>query len=204
MPNAERVNQLEAYLRRVRAGLRGLPSQQVSEVIQELRSHVLDRADGALNDANIEATLARLGDPYRLAHANLQMRASPVFDSDRYRRSNVHKIADLVAKGVQGAFVLMVSILGYGFAASWLFTAILKPIAPSRVGLWILPDPTGDLSVSLGRHGSQVIGHDVFGWWIIPIGLAVGLGTGFLTFRFNVHVLRKSLRHRLDPLENHM
>ncbi|HEY0747064.1 MAG TPA: hypothetical protein VGD63_10215 [Steroidobacteraceae bacterium] len=165
---------------------------------------MLDRADGDLSDANIEATLARLGDPYRLARANLQMRASWDFDAESYRPSNARKIADLIVKGIESSLALMVSILGYGFAASWLFTAILKPIAPSRVGLWALPDPTGDLSLSLGRRGTNVVGHDVFGWWIIPIGLAIGIGVGLLTYRFNTHVVRKSMQNRSIPPQSPM
>ena len=39
---------LDTYLRRVRAGLRGLSAEEADETIIELRSHVHDRAGGPL------------------------------------------------------------------------------------------------------------------------------------------------------------
>lgn len=69
-----------------------------------------------------------------------------------------------------------------------------KPFAPDRVGLWVLPDPTGDLSLSLGRHGTGAAGHDVLGWWIIPIGLAVGVACAVLTYRVDLRFIRQLAR----------
>jgi hypothetical protein len=92
--------------------------------------------------------------------------------------------------GICGISVLLVSVAGYGFAACWLFTAMAKPFAPDRVGLWQLPDPSGDLSLSLGRRDRSVIGHDLLGWWIIPVGIGIAIVAMLLTNQINSPLLR--------------
>jgi hypothetical protein len=58
------------------------------------------------------------------------------------------------------------------------------------LGLWLLPDSTGDLSLSLGRHGPEVIGQDLLGWWIVPIGIGVRFGVLALTNRISKALIR--------------
>jgi hypothetical protein len=87
--------------------------------------------------------------------------------------------------------IFILSLTGYAFAGCRLLTALAKPFAPDRVGLWLLPDPTDDLSLSLGRHGAGAAGHDILGWWIIPIGLTVGVICAFLTYRIDLRFIRE-------------
>ena len=191
MPDTEQGEKLTLYLKCVREELRGLPASVVEEIIQELRSHVLDRANGDLSSSNIEAIFDKLGDPHQIARINLATHASVESRNGGSLPTPMRRVANLIAMGTEGALALAISALGYGFAISWLMTAICKPITPAKVGLWSLPDPGGDLSLSLGRHAVGVVGHDVLGWWVIPIGLAIGVGVGALTYRYDLHLVRK-------------
>jgi DNA-binding transcriptional ArsR family regulator len=51
------AQKIELYLKQVRSGLRNLPEPQVADILQELRSHILERAQSgdALSDS---ATIA--------------------------------------------------------------------------------------------------------------------------------------------------
>ena len=60
---------IEAYLLRLRQRLRGLNDEDTREIIEELRSHILDKSasDGPITVAAVDAALAGLGDPEDLA-----------------------------------------------------------------------------------------------------------------------------------------
>jgi hypothetical protein len=59
--SAVRPEPLEMYLQTVRDHLQSLSPEDSSEIIRELRSHVLDRVKGDLSNATVSATLTRLG-----------------------------------------------------------------------------------------------------------------------------------------------
>jgi hypothetical protein len=106
----------------------------------------------------------------------------------------------LARLSVNAVLAFLLSLVGYGFAACWLIVAIAKPFAPGRIGLWLLPDPTGDLSFSLGSRASSLGAHDLLGWWIVPIGLVIGLVAGFTTYRFDRHVIKQVARREREEL----
>lgn len=199
MPNAKSPEALEAYLLKVRQNLHGLPPSDVAEILAELRSHVLDRVAGDLSDAGIGRALASLGDPRDIARINSTMRIAAGGAGQSSPRTVARTLLRLARLSVRGLVTLLVSLLGYGFAAAWLLTAIAKPFAPDRVGLWSLPDPTGDLSLSLGRLDANTAARDVTGWWIIPIGLAVGLCAAFLTFHYHQRAIRRMAQRPANP-----
>jgi hypothetical protein len=182
------------YLQTVRDHLQSLSPEDTSEIIRELRSHVLDRVKDDLSNATVGATLRRLGDPREIARINLRMRVAAGNVAHPTRLTVARKLLHLAAIGGKGFLIFILSLIGYTFAGCWLLTALAKPFAPDRVGLWSLPDPTGDLSLSLGRHGAGVAGHDVLGWWIIPIGLVVGAICAFLTFRVDLRFVQALTR----------
>jgi hypothetical protein len=196
MPNAKASEQLESYLDRVRHSLRGLAPAEVSEILQELRSHVMDFVAGDMSDARVKHALERLGDPQEIARMNMSMRVAARSLDRRSPVSVLQATIRLARLSLRGAFTLFVSLIGYAFAASWLITALAKPFSPQRVGLWALPGKAGDLSLSLGSHGGSVAGHDLLGWWIMPVGLLVGIATAYLTYRFDLSAIRRMARLR--------
>lgn len=194
MVSAVQSELLESYLQTVEEQLRSLPPDDRSEVVRELRSHVLDSTKGELSDAGIRTALAALGDPLEIARINLHMRE--VADAVELPKplTVASALTRVVTLGGRALLTFVFSLMGYGFAGCWLLTAFAKPFVPARVGLWVLPDPTGDLSLSLGRRGAGAVGHDILGWWIIPIGVAVGAVCIVLTYRMGLRFIRQSAR----------
>jgi hypothetical protein len=124
------------------------------------------------------------------------MRAASVAVDHGMPLTVARTLTRLASLGGQGLLTFILSLTGYAIAGCWLLTALAKPFAPDRVGLWLLPDATGDLSLSLGRHGAGVTGHDILGWWIIPIGLTVGIVCAVLTYRFDLRFIRQLARRQ--------
>lgn len=196
MPNAGTPELLESYLSRVRHNLRGLAPAEVSEILQELRSHVMDFVAGDMTDARVALALEKLGDPLEIARLNMSMRVAAQSLDRRSPVGVLKAIVRLARLSMRGAFTLLISLIGYAFAASWLITALAKPFSPQRVGLWFLPGKSGDLSLSLGSHSGSTAGHDLLGWWIVPVGLLVGMAAGYLTYRYDLYAIRRMARLR--------
>ena len=55
---------VERYLERVREGLRGMPRDDVEDIVRELRAHVEERSEAG---GDRESALRSLGDPAELA-----------------------------------------------------------------------------------------------------------------------------------------
>lgn len=198
MANANVAQQrIDRYLREVRAGLHGLSDAQASEFVEELRSHIRDRAEaeGESTEAGVTAALDRLGRPEVLAAMylaeNIVARAEKSFSPWLI----VKGIFRWAALSSAGLFVLLGSFVGYALAACFALSGLRKPFAPDRVGLWrIGPD---EVSLRLG-FGSPPSGTELLGWWIVPLGLLIGAGLLLLTTRFGLWSLRKF--QRMSPV----
>jgi len=70
---------IDAYLRRVRAGLSGLPQSEVTDILNELRAHIVERAEsgGGPSDNVVEAVLRSMGTPEQIS-ALLRLRKSDI------------------------------------------------------------------------------------------------------------------------------
>jgi hypothetical protein len=193
MSNNDR-QKVETYLNRVRRRLRGLNDQAAREILDELRSHVLDKAP-----AGVDAALASLGSPEELAS---QYVTDDLLARAEVSRSPFRILQSLfrwASLSVAGFFVLLGSITGYFLGAALILCALLKPFFPRNAGLWAIPDGAGDSAISLrlGMTNSPVDGRELLGWWIIPIGLAVGCTLVILTTRFALWCVRQYRRSRV-------
>jgi len=65
----EAQKKIEAYLGRLRGKLRGMNDGETREIVEELRSHIVDRASagGEVTAGGVDAALAALGSPEELA-----------------------------------------------------------------------------------------------------------------------------------------
>ncbi|MGH9868642.1 MAG: HAAS signaling domain-containing protein [Candidatus Polarisedimenticolia bacterium] len=175
------VERLNRYLSDLRARLRRLPDAEASEIVEELRSHVLDSVTGRpMGDGEVAAVLQRLGDPGELAELyltdRLLVRAAASWSpwlllAALMRAATVSAAAFFALMGLTAAYVA---------AASFFLAALLKPFTPGRVGLWRLD--RGEYSLRLG-FGSVTGGEELLGWWIVPIGLAAGAAGIWLAMR---------------------
>ncbi|HEY4052530.1 MAG TPA: DUF1700 domain-containing protein [Terriglobales bacterium] len=199
---------IESYLGELRAGLRGLGNEKVNEIIEELRSHILEKStvNGELGARDVEATLERLGNPEDLAGEYM---TDAALARAEVSRSPIHILASLfrwASLSVAGFFVLIGSLVGYFLGAALILCALLKPIHPQSAGLWSFHDSSGDLELSLrlGFGSAPGPGHDVLGWWIVPVGLVAGFGLVMLTTRFTVWCVRMYRKSRCHGEHNRL
>jgi hypothetical protein len=196
---------IDKYLQDLGAALRTLPSEQARDIVEELRSHIVEKAatSGDMTPATVDSVLADLGRPEDLATLyltdDLQVRAL----ASRSPLLILQSLFRWASLSVAGFFVLMGSLLGYFMAAALVGCALLKPIHPLTAGLWLIPDKADPNSVSLRLGFASVPpgSRDLLGWWIVPIGLVVGFGLFLLTARFGLWSIRR-LR-RASPIGAH-
>jgi hypothetical protein len=176
---------IDQYLAELRAHLCSLPHEQVVDIVEEIRSYIRDTAGaaGAMTEASINAALSRLGPPSALAASyvtdNLLARAQ----SDRMPWTVLRGIFRWATLSVKGFLVFSVSLVGYAFGASFFIAALAKPFNP-KVGLWLVDNNT--YSLALGMTDAIPRGHELLGWKLVPIGLALGGGTILLTTHFGL------------------
>lgn len=194
---------MDAYLGRLRQRLRGMNDDDAREIVEELRSHVRDKAaaSGQMKAAGVDRALAALGSPEELAS---QYVTDDLLARAEVSRSPFRILESLfrwASLSVAGFLVLLGSILGYFVGAVFILVAALKPFHPGSAGLWILPSGAGDveLSVRLGFGSAPLSGREVLGWWIIPIGLGAGCALVMLTTRFAIWCARQYRKSRTFP-----
>ena len=69
----------------------------------------------------------------------------------------------------------IIRIVGYSTGVAFLLLALLKPFFPHTPALWGGPDQFAfnfRMGATMTNPGPQV--HEVLGWWLIPVCLAVG------------------------------
>jgi hypothetical protein len=182
--------QIESYLLRLRHGLRGMNGAEADDIVAELRSHIDEKTAAGVA---IDMILAALGSPERLANEYLT--------EDLLARAEVSRSPWRVLDGlfrwaslsIAGFFALLGAIAGYFFGGAFLLCALLKPFHPQGAGLWVFQTGVGDVeySVHLGFAGPPAGGRELLGWWIIPLGLALGGGLILLTSRFALWFARR-------------
>lgn len=168
---------IDAYMMRLRKSLGGLPAEEVSEIVREIRGHLVERVEEMhpVNDEVLSQFLLGFGSPENIASlyetramvARARVSASPVL----ILRAAIR----WAARSVIGLGVSLLALFGYSLGLGFLACAIWKPFHPDRVGLWVGPHR---FNLSLGMLTAAEQAHDqareILGWWLIPIGLTVG------------------------------
>jgi uncharacterized membrane protein len=181
---------LNAYLRQVRRELGGLPRREADEVIDELRSHVLDRVTDRTKAGTIEAALNALGPPKDVARTNIALRAVSRIEAGRSPWRVLQTAALLARLSSKALAVLAISLGGYAVAAYAFSLAVLKLFIPGRVGVWHIPNSADPLTYSIGRIIPPQGAHELLGWWIIPVTSGLGAIAALLTWRFGLASVR--------------
>lgn len=201
MSDAER--KIEAYLMDVRRRLRGLGEEQTREIVAELRSHIVERAGGneAVKPDGVDAALGALGSAEDLASQYVTDALLARVEVSRSPFRLVGTLFGWASVSIAGFFVTIMSIVGYVLGVVFILVALLKPLHPADAGLWAFHDSTGDLelSVRMGFGTPPSNGHELLGWWIIPLGLVTGCGLVVLTTRFALWCVRMYRQSRLLP-----
>jgi len=191
------ARQIDEYLGKVRRNLRGLKDDDVRDIVEELRSHILEKS----SEQKLEAVLSGLGTPEELAS---QYTTESLFVRAAVSRSPWAILKSLfhwASLSVAGFFVLMGSLLGYFAGVVLILVGYLKLIHPHTAGVWTTRDATGDLQilVRLGFGSPPPGAHQVMGWWIVPIGVLGGFGLVMLTTRSALWCVRRYRQARALP-----
>ena len=201
--SSDAQQKIEAYLGRLRQRLRGMNEDDLRDIVEEIRSHITDKASagGVVTAAAVDSAIARLGTPEELA--------SQYTTDDLLARAEVSRSPLRILEGlfrwaslsVAGFFVLMGSLLGYFLGATLVLSALLKTIHPRTAGLWLLPSGPDDyeLSLRMGFGTVPVGGRELLGWWIVPAGLFFGCGLLVLTTRVALWCVRQYRKSRALP-----
>jgi len=200
----EAQQKIDAYLAMLRKRLRGMDEKDVREIIEELRSHILDRASvngEEVTATGVGATLGALGSPEQLAGEYLTDNLLAMAEVTRSPVRILEILFRWASLSVAGFFVLLGSIVGYFLGAAFILCALLKPVHPQTAGLWILAAGTDHptISLRLGFGDAPPGGRELLGWWIVPIGLVMGCGLVMLTTRFGLWCVRQYRRSRILP-----
>jgi uncharacterized membrane protein len=204
--SAESQKTIDAYLAALRRHLRELMEADANDIVEEIRAHILDKTAAKAPDEtaaapetpdtfpdSVSATLAALGTPEELA--------------SRYRTEELLKRAQLAASpcatmlrrtalGLVTLVVCLVSAVGYCLGGGLFLIGVLKIFNPHNTGIWGARYPDGTSSLGFGSGSQPGKGHELLGWCLIPIGLLLGGGLLYLTFRFCNWSLRKFWRPR--------
>lgn len=188
---------IDAYLSTLRRSLGELPAEDVHDILREIRGHILERAEaaGELTEDRLVAILRSLGRPEELG---------PLYQTEALvERARVSLSPTLILKtttrwamrSLAGFGVFLVGLTGYGIAAGFVVSAILKPFFPANVGLWL-----GNMSLHIGyESGAHAGSRELLGWWLVPFGLVFGCALFFLTTLFLRRMLRLIRRPRQLP-----
>lgn len=194
---------VERYLGRLRACLRGMNEFEAREIVDELRSHILDRAmsGDAVTAAGVEEALAALGSPEELAAQYLTCEVLARAEVSRSPLRVLDSLFRWASLSFAGFLVLVASIVGYFLGAALILCAALKPLHPHTAGLWLIPDGAGDfvVSIRMGFEGAPAGSRDLLGWWIVPVGFMAGSWILILTTRLALWCARAYRRSHGRP-----
>jgi hypothetical protein len=192
---------IDTYLRRLRQGLRGVREEDARDIVEELRSHIVEKAaaGGEVTTERLESVLTVLGSPEVLASQYVTDDLLAQAESSRAPWVILRGVFHWAMLSVSGCLVCLVCTVGYMLGGAFFLAALIKPFNP-KVGLWkIGPD---NYSLALGMTDFRPQGHELLGWLLIPIGLCVGGGTVLLTSYValgSIRKFRQSRKLRLNP-----
>ncbi|MGD0097534.1 MAG: hypothetical protein ABSB60_13640 [Terracidiphilus sp.] len=194
--SAEDRKSIDAYLAALRRQLRDLLDEDAKDIVEEIRAHILDKSSADRSADTVAATLAALGTPEELA---TRYRTEELLRRAQMSRSPVVIMRNLLRWGaltLAGVSVFLISVAGYCLGGFLFLIATLKVIWPRGTGLSKTVNADGSWGLGLGFSNQPMTGHELLGWWLLPIGFVFGTGLIFLTFRFGLWSLRKFWRPR--------
>jgi hypothetical protein len=175
-------SRVRGYLYVLERSIKSAVSPQLAaDAVREVESHIRERvaeSPGMPNERDaLEEILARLGAPTTVARAySLEMMFEEASTGGRFApvfRTLFH-LAGTGGLGFLGTLLLLV---GYSSATSFLGMAILKPIFPANVGLWV-----GN-GMRLGFQVPAPPEPERLGYWMIPLALTAGIAILVFTHR---------------------
>lgn len=177
---------LTDYARRLRWALASLPEAERDDIVNEMRSHVLDRID---QGADLNDVLSSLGSPDDYARG---FRESYAVASALSSRKLPQLLTALLVNVMRSAAVAVAAVtifLAWAAAAFALNMLIWKMTDPAHVGLW-----RGKNFFFIGIIDDPSTGQELLGLWLPVITLVCIVAAWAVTRTLAVWALRR-LRH---------
>jgi hypothetical protein len=160
-----------------------LPIEVVRDAVREIESHLGERiaaSDGSPDEREaLERILLELGPPLQVARAYSAERIVDEAIATERVGPMLRAVWHLAVTTLIGFGAALGILIGYLVGLSFLALAILKPVFPSNVGVWVRTRPESLGNEFAWRLGAQfpipVNEHVVGGYWVIPICLFLGL-----------------------------
>jgi uncharacterized membrane protein len=172
---------IETYFAELNGRIADLPRPQREELVKELRAHVMDRLEQMAEpgEEGCRTVLKALGTPDEIAR---QFRMELILRRSSWRISPIAVLragARWTVAGVQGYTIFLVAVIGYLMALCFYVTALLKPLFPRNIGMFV-----GEQGLNLASFPLPPSGHDILGPYYIPAAVVIGylftLGTTLL------------------------
>ena len=141
------------------------------EVESHIRERIAETPASPDEKTAVERVLDELGSPLKVARAySLELSAEEAVTTGRVS-AIARSLVQMAALGVRGFLGALAIFVGYSIALGFLAIAVLKPIFPDNVGVFILHGwPTFGAQFPI-PEGSGPYG----GYAIVPISIAIGL-----------------------------
>lgn len=175
------------YLKSLSKYLSRLDKAEADEVVREIESHIYDAIDGVRDDSlgefgrdsgdgqAVDLILSGFGDPRELAAAYV----NHILDGAPPPAG--FKAIQIVKQSVTRGLFYSMAVGGYGLTIFLLLLAGFKLIAPNTVKIW---EADQGNSWIIGLDAQMPAGSiELFGFWVLPVSLMLGLGSGYLTYR---------------------
>lgn len=162
------LDAVDQYCNRLLKALQQMPAAERNDVVNEVRSHILDRveAEPKMTDQLLAEILRSVGDPKELA---VEYRTQAILRQATRSKSPLVLLRATLrwgARSVIGVVAFFATVIGYGCAAGFLLSAFLKPIIPSRIGLWLAG--TSQHTFCFGYWNGQVSQAELYGISVRP------------------------------------
>ncbi len=184
---------IDDYLAALRRQLRDLMEEDMNDIVEEIRAHILDKTTAGSD--LVDQTLAALGAPRDLA--------ARYCTEEMMRRAEAHRSGTQKARIagrwtvsiLAGLVVVIVSAVGYFVGGVLLTAGVAKAMWPHGTGLWETHNPDGTMTLGLsggsGNTPPSGNAHDILGWWLLPIGFILGPAIIYGTYRLGRWTARK-------------
>ena len=160
------------------------PRGLTEDAVREVESHIRERiaqVEPMPNERDaLERILVQLGSPGQLARAySLELMMDEAAVGGRLT-SVFRTLFHVATTGVVGFFGAFGLFVGYTAGLAFLIIAVLKPLFPANVGLWMKDGLPRNFGAQFpAPAGMQLAG----GYWVVPVSLVIGLAIAIVTHK---------------------
>jgi uncharacterized membrane protein len=191
---------VRGYLFMLSRSLRSfLDAEAAGDALREVESHILERLDqveGGDERAVVERVLAEVGTPLQVAQAySSEVTVDEAVTTGRFLPV-VRAIWHYATTSVVGFAWAVTVFVGWATGLSFAAIAPIKLIFPNNVGVFYVNGRFSSAGAVFGLPPGTVV--EPFGYWVVPVSLALGLVILLGTHRASRAVLAW-LRSRKSP-----